>query len=787
MMSGETAPEDDWDFFVSYTQADQAWAEWIAWVLEEVGFRVLLQAWDFAPGSNWVACMNKGVSRARRTIAVLSENYLQSVYGAAEWQAAWVADPDGHDRKLLVVRVVECERPGLLNQANSLDMFARSEAQARAELLRAAHMATTGERAKPGSPPPFPFNRRTVPQRPSFPHGWPTVWNVPPRLSHFIGRRGVLNALKRILSGPVAVAAVSGMGGVGKSALVAEFAHAYAGNYDVAWWIDAEDPNLISEQLASLAKALAIVDSTVNVPLGSSQAAAWLRSNQRWLIILDNAESPGRIRDWIPQGQGHVLITSRSQHGGQVARQLYVDVFMREESVSLLRTQSPTLSTEVASSIAHSLGDLPLALTQAAGLLAETGMTADEYLRELEARTSDLLAEGIPADYPTSLVGAVTISLERLQEEGNAGIQLINLLAFFAPERAPLSLLQHASVETLPDPLGAMAKSPLKIRRVVGRLAQYGLIKIVEGGDIQVHRLVQHIVVDSLAPDQHAKTLQCLHQLLCDSDPGDPDDPATWNSWTALAPHIQACFEQSHLSDYRPAAHSAFRKLILRFSRYLYASCQYPALQNLCGAVIRQWAQALGEDHLDTLMAKNRLASALTEVGQHGEAHTLFMEVLDQYRAVFGDEDGLTLVVSNNLGVALNGLKRYDEARELLSDTLERSKLLLGPDHQTSLRVGDVYGTTLIRLGEYNLARVVLSETLEGRTRTIGEHHPYTLWTASQLGEAMLGLGESVGASELLRKTLSSQQDVLDQASTGTYDEEHPDIVYTKYVLGKIL
>ena len=98
------------DFFVSYTQADRAWAEWIAWSLEEDGYQVLVQAWDFVPGSNWVGKMQDGARDAARTVAVLSDAYLASEYGGAEWQAAWASDPSGAGRKLLVVRVAECGR-----------------------------------------------------------------------------------------------------------------------------------------------------------------------------------------------------------------------------------------------------------------------------------------------------------------------------------------------------------------------------------------------------------------------------------------------------------------------------------------------------------------------------------------------------------------------------------------------------------------------------------------------------------------------------------------------------
>ena len=111
---GGNGADSGWDFFVSYTQADRAWAEWIAWQVEEDGNRVLIQAWDMVPGANWTHLMQKGIRGAVKTIAVVSAAYLESVFATAEWEAAWRDDPLGEQRKLLVFRVAECERPGLL-------------------------------------------------------------------------------------------------------------------------------------------------------------------------------------------------------------------------------------------------------------------------------------------------------------------------------------------------------------------------------------------------------------------------------------------------------------------------------------------------------------------------------------------------------------------------------------------------------------------------------------------------------------------------------------------------
>ncbi|WP_263864101.1 toll/interleukin-1 receptor domain-containing protein, partial [Candidatus Frankia nodulisporulans] len=111
-------------------------------------------------GTNWVAKMDEGVSRARRTIAVLSEYYARSVYGKAEWQAAWVSDPLGADQRLLVFRVTDCPRPGLLGQVVSADLFGRTEQTAREAALGAARAAAFGTRAKPTTAPATIRRRR---------------------------------------------------------------------------------------------------------------------------------------------------------------------------------------------------------------------------------------------------------------------------------------------------------------------------------------------------------------------------------------------------------------------------------------------------------------------------------------------------------------------------------------------------------------------------------------------------------------------------------------------------
>lgn len=102
------------DFFISYNRVDTQWAEWIAWTLEETGYSVVVQAWDFRPGRNFVLDMQKATSETQKTIIVLSNTYLASAFTQPEWAAAFADDPQSNERKLIPVRVKECKPSGML-------------------------------------------------------------------------------------------------------------------------------------------------------------------------------------------------------------------------------------------------------------------------------------------------------------------------------------------------------------------------------------------------------------------------------------------------------------------------------------------------------------------------------------------------------------------------------------------------------------------------------------------------------------------------------------------------
>src|SRR5215472_2464257 len=126
------------DFLVSYTGVDRPWAVWIAWQLEAGGYHVVVQAWDFAAGNDWVHEMQDAMSTAERIVAVLSPDYLRSDHGEAEWRDFYAKDPSGRRGLLLPVRVREVEPPGLLRTRVYVDLVSLDAVSAREALLAAA-------------------------------------------------------------------------------------------------------------------------------------------------------------------------------------------------------------------------------------------------------------------------------------------------------------------------------------------------------------------------------------------------------------------------------------------------------------------------------------------------------------------------------------------------------------------------------------------------------------------------------------------------------------------------
>jgi Tetratricopeptide repeat len=586
------------------------------------------------------------------------------------------------------------------------------------------------------------------------------VWgDLPARNPGFTGREELLAAVRNALvsGGRAAVQALHGWGGVGKTQLAAEYAHRFRVDYDVGWWIRAERVGLIGEQVAALGAALGC--AAPGTPLERVRVAVLteLRERERWLLVFDNAESPQDIAGWLPGGNGHVLITSRSQGWEEVAVPVEVDVLARAESVALLTGRVPGLADADADRVAQELGDLPLALAQTAAFLAETGMLAGQYADLIGTRAAQLMREGRPLSYPQPLAAVTGLALDRLRGQDPAAAELAAVCAFLAPEPIPADWFPAAAA-ALPAVLADPAADPLAWGQVLVWLSRSALARVDASG-LVMHRLTQAIIRGSLPPDQAAAARDLGQAVIVAIAPDDTDKPGTWDAWARLLPHLLA-LDPAATSDH------GLRLLAWHAARYLIVRGDARSGHDLADRLYQQWQDRLGPDDPDTLGAGHNLGHALRELGRPLKARPLSDDILARRRQVLGEDHPDTLTSANGLAAGLRALGEHQAARKLDEDTLARRRRVLGEDHPDTLISANNVAEDLRLLGEHQAARKLDEDTLPRKRRVRGEDHPSTLISASNLAEDLYALGEYQAARKLDEDTLARRCRVL--------REDHP-------------
>ena len=283
------AANDQRDFFVSFTQADRAWATWIAWVLEEAGYSVFFQDWDFR--GSFVEEMHQASLRSARTLVVLSENYLRSKYARSEAWAALARDPVGRNDRIVTIKVGPSDDLGLFAHFDHLDLGSKAEADAERLLSeRVKKSLDPTYRSKPQTRPRFPGHATSKPTFPPPATGPMLAGNSLPPRGRFVGRATDLDQLRAWILDPARrPIVVLGPGGIGKSKLTVAALHdaALAPRFAHRLFVRLDDVRDEAGVYAAVAREL-------GVPPGPQPFASLVATltGQSALLALDNAESP---------------------------------------------------------------------------------------------------------------------------------------------------------------------------------------------------------------------------------------------------------------------------------------------------------------------------------------------------------------------------------------------------------------------------------------------------------------------------------------------------------------
>ncbi|MGW7689955.1 FxSxx-COOH system tetratricopeptide repeat protein [Streptomyces asiaticus] len=632
----------------------------------------------------------------------------------------------------------------------------------------------------------------------------PSIWgNVPPRNNNFTGRQTLLDTLHERLKseGTAAVLpeALHGLGGVGKSQIALEYVHQHAADYDAVWWIPAERPEQIRQALVQLADRLGLhagMEANTAVP-SVLDALRTGRPCRNWLLVFDNAEELETVRPFFPAGgPGRILVTSRNAQWSRAARTVEVDVFEREESIELLRRRGPELPRDQADRVADALGDLPLAIEQAAAWLTETGMPVDEYLQVFEderadvsTRRNELLAAGVPVDYPEPVAAAWNMSLRRLAETHPGALQLLQMCSFFAPEPVSRRLFSGVRGVSLSPELSEVLQDPIKLGHAIREINRYALIKINHRSNtIEMHRLVQAVLIGQMSPQQQADMRHSAHVLLAFGDPNDVS-PSNWGRYADLLSHVRA-------SRAMECDDKWVRQMVRNLVRFLYVWGDHDGALELATQVRRQWVETLGEDSAETLAVSRTLGHVLTVLGHFKEARELNSRTLELQRAkdgddhentlvtqgavavdtryqgdyahyvelekdrwtrtlrLFGDEDPYSIAATNDYAVALRAVGDYEHARQLDEGARRTAGLVLGEDALLTILVEANLAIDVREGGDYPAARDMLEHTCSRARQLFPPNAPTVVYALRNLAVARRKVGDHEGALDLSREVL---------------------------------
>ncbi len=598
--------------------------------------------------------------------------------------------------------------------------------------------------------------------------------NLPVRRRLFVGREDALGWLDSVARDPgvVVVQAVHGLGGIGKSTLVAQWAATHRDDYRPIWWITADSPAALDAGLVALTVALRPGLGAV-LPSSALQewAVRWLGCHDGWLLILDNVTDPGHITDLLARlPHGRILVTSRRATGWpDIVTPLRLDVLEPQQAVDLLTgivsRADAVIDPADAAGVCAELGYLPLAVEQAGAYLAETGVTAGDYLRLLAQHPADMYRDGGEGRASERTVARVwQVTLDALADDPLPG-RLLRALAWYAPEVIPRSLWQHT---------GDGHEEPAVVR-AIGRLAAYNMLTVdPTSRAVTVHRLVQAVARTPDPDDAHrqpddittARTTATT--ALITALPDDWRDPGTWPAWRALIPHIDTLASHTRApttdSDRVALAH-----LLNPAGMFLRDQGNLPqAIAYLKQALTDFW-RVLGNDHPATLTSVNNLASAYESAGNLRQAIPLYEQTLTDRRRVLGNNHPDTLASMNNLAGAYESAGNLRQAIPLYEQTLTDRRRVLGNNHPATLTSVNNLASAYESAGNLRQAIPLYEQTLTDRRRVLGNNHPATFTSVNNLASAYQSAGNLRQAIPLYEQTLTDRRRVLGNNHPATF------------------
>ncbi len=773
------APAQKKDFFISYNKADRQWAEWIAWQLEEAGgYSVVIQAWDFGPGGNFVLEMDRAIQECERVVAVLSPDYLTSLFTQPEWAAYFAQDSTSAQRRIVPVRIRECELKGLLAQIVYVDLVGKEKKAAQTDLLEGVKIG----RRKPTDEPDLPGRApRVIANKPRFPGALPDVWNIPHNRNPNFTEPG--NRLKELrgafASGNTASLrqCLMGLGGAGKTGLALEYCYRNASEYAIVWWIRSENPETLSTDYAALAAKLGLPEADAKEqPAIVAAVRDALQHRHDWLLIFDNANAPDDLLDLLPSSRGHVLITSRNPAWRRVATPLPVTKWLPEVAIEFLLKRTGQTDAQAAGEVAQEVDYLPLALEQAGAYIDSTATTLSSYLILYRKHRLTLLRRG-----RTQVANRATVettwelAFQQIEKESPAAAALVNLCAFFAPDDIPRDMIV-AGADDLPEPLRETVADELSFEDAIGVIRRYSLIESTGGASLSMHRLVQAVARSRLDAEGQKRWAEAALEIVNSAFPFDGNDVRTWTECARLLPHARSAMDFAQSLE---VGSESTARLSSHLGTYLKGRAEYEEAKAAYERALMIGEKAFGPDHPTFAIMVNNIGSVLQDLGDLAGAKAAYERALKINEKAFGPDHPTVATRVNNLGAVLRALGDLAGAKAAFERALKIDEKALGPDHQAvAIRVNNL-GSVLQDSGDLAGAKAAFERALKIDEKAFGPDHPEMATDVNNHGGVLRALGDLAGAKAAFERALK-----IDEKAFGL---DHPTVANRVNNIGSVL
>lgn len=533
------------------------------------------------------------------------------------------------------------------------------------------------------------------------------LWGgVPPRNPTFTNRDEAMDLMRTILAGNapedrggLRSCALHGLGGIGKTSLAVEYAHRFRKDYRLIWWVRAEHATSIADDLVRLLVALT---GETNFEQADAFPRLWneLAGKEPWLIVYDNAKDPTALRElWPSGGTGDVIVTSRTDTWAELVDEaITVEVFSRDDAVTLLRARTQDDDEPSAAEVADRLGRLPLALVQAAAYVTQTRTTFERYARLMTEQMGDVLATTPPSDYNVPVAITWSMSIAEANAQARGARELLIFWSFLASEQIPRDMTSSCA-SNLPDPLPEIATNRVRYDLAIAALTHYSLLT-ASPSYLLVHRLVQLTVRLGLPEAEQRAWATIAVRVLSHLFPRNPRDRETWEVCARLTPHVLvASAHATQLGSDEPIGDLLMRAGIYNMAR----DFLHPAADLLRMAVL-DYERAEGAESLIVAVACGELAHVLHRQAKLVEELAVSERAIRIRERLNGTEDPGLVEPLKQLGTTFLELSRLNEATDAYQRALSLVESAQGDDTRNALPILDSLAWLNWRKGNYRTA-----------------------------------------------------------------------------------